>query len=134
MFNLNDKSISNIIKSNMNGVYYVAISGDKLYYANVNAHTVTCCDLHGTTQWKFKNERVLRAPLGVVVDNDGNVFVVGYYSDNVVVISPDGQRHRQLLSLKQGLRNPRVLDYDKSTNMLLVVNNSSTAFLFDVTG
>jgi DNA-binding beta-propeller fold protein YncE len=62
------------------------------------------------------------------------VFVVGYYSDNVVVISPDGQRHRQLLSLKQGLRNPRVLDYDKSTNMLLVVNNSSTAFLFDVTG
>jgi DNA-binding beta-propeller fold protein YncE len=134
MVNLNDKSISNIIKSNMNGVYYLAISGAILYYANVNAHTVTCCDLHGTTQWKFKNERVLRAPLGVVVDNDGNVFVVGYYSDNVVVISPDGQRHRQLLSLKQGLRNPRVLDYDKSTNMLLVVNNSSTAFLFDVTG
>jgi hypothetical protein len=23
---------------------------------------VTCCDLHGTTQWKFKDNRVLRGP------------------------------------------------------------------------
>jgi DNA-binding beta-propeller fold protein YncE len=95
---------------------------------------VTCCDLHGTTQWEFKNELVLSSPLGVFVDNDGNVFVVGYNSDNVVVISPDGQRHRQLLSYTDGLRSPRVLYYDKSTNRLLVVNNSSTAFLFNVTG
>jgi DNA-binding beta-propeller fold protein YncE len=64
-------------------------------------------------------------------DNDGNVYVVGFSSNNVVVISPDGQRHRQLLSSKDGLR---VLDYDRSTNSLLVVNESSTAFLFDVTG
>ena len=134
MFNLNDKSISSVINSDMSGVYYVATSGDKLYYTNGNTHFVTCCDLHGTTQWEFKNEGVLRSPLGVFVDNDGNVFVVGYNSDNVVVISPDGQRHRQLLSYTDGLRSPRVLYYDKSTNRLLVVNNSSTAFLFNVTG
>jgi DNA-binding beta-propeller fold protein YncE len=133
MFNLNDKSISNIIKSNMDGVYYVAISGDKLYYANVNAHTVTCCDLHGTTQWKFSDKRVLRGPFGISVSNDGNVYVVGYSSSNVVVISPDGKRHRQLLSSKDGLISPHVLDYERSTNRLLVVNNSSAAFLFDVT-
>ena len=133
MFNLNDKSISNVINSDMTCVHYVATSGYKLYYTNCDAHFVTCCDLHGTTQWKFKNESVLRGPLGVSVDNDGNVFVVGYYSDNVVVISPDGQRHRQLLSYKDGLRSPRVLDYDKYTNRLLVVNNRSTAFLFDAT-
>ena len=69
----------------------------------------------------------------VSVENDGNVYVVGYYSNNAVVISPDGQRHRQLLSSKDGLAYPIVLDYDKSTNRLLVVNQSSTAFLFDVT-
>ena len=133
MFNLNDKSKSNVINSDMTCVHYVATSGYKLYYTNYDTHFVTCCDLHGTTQWKFKNERVLRGPLGVFVDNDGNVFVVGYHSDNVVVISPDGQRHRQLLSSKDGLWSPRVLDYDKYTNRLLVVNNSSTAFLFDAT-
>jgi hypothetical protein len=50
-----------------------------------------------------------------------------------MVISPDGQRHRQLLASKDGLSNPDVLDYDKSTNRLLVVNQNGTAFLFDVT-
>ena len=94
---------------------------------------MTCCDLHGTTQWEFKDNRVLKGPLGISVDNDGNVYVVGGSFNNVVVISPDGQRHRQLLSSKDGMSYPFVLDYDKSTNRLLVVNESVKAFLFDVT-
>ena len=117
----------------MPGVHYVATSGDKLYYTNFHTHTVTCSDLHGTTKWEFKDESVLYFPRGIIVDNDGNVYVVGYSSTNVVVISPNGQCHRQLLASKNGLSSPRVLDYDKSTNRLLVVNLSSTAFLFDVT-
>jgi DNA-binding beta-propeller fold protein YncE len=94
---------------------------------------VTCCDLHGTTQWEFKGERRLQGPRGISLDNDGNVYVVGYESNNVVAISPDGQRHIQLLSSKDGLVKPYVLEYDKSTNRLLVVNEQDTAFLFDVT-
>ena len=92
-----------------------------------------CCDLQGTTQWEFKDERVLKYPLGISADNDGNVYVAGGDSINVVVISPDGQRHRQLLFSNDGLVEPRVLDYERSTNRLLVVNQSDTAFLFDVT-
>jgi DNA-binding beta-propeller fold protein YncE len=61
------------------------------------------------------------------------MYVVGYKSNTVVVISPDGQRHRQLLSSKDGLVNPTVLDYDKATNRLLVVNESESGFLFEVT-
>ena len=133
MINLSDKSVSDIINSNMSGVYYVAISGNRLYYTNYRTHTVTCCDLHGTAQWEFKDERVLQSPRGISVDNNGNVYVVGHVSSNVVVFSPDGQQNRQLLSSKDGLISPHVLDYDKSTNRLLVVNNSTTAFLFDVT-
>jgi len=133
MLNLSDKYVSDIIKSGMSSVDYLATSGDKLYYTNCNTHTVTCCDLHGTTQWEFKDTRVLQCPLGIYVDNDGNVYVVGYSTSNVVVISPDGQRHRQLLSSKDGLSYPRVLDYDQSINRLLVANTECTAFMFDVT-
>jgi DNA-binding beta-propeller fold protein YncE len=111
----------------------VATYEDKLYYANNKTQIVTCCDLHGTTQWEFNSEHVLEEPRGISVDNDGNVYVVGYKSNNVVVISSDGQRHIQLLSSKDGLVNPYVLDYDKSTNRLLVVNEEHTIFLFDVT-
>ena len=93
---------------------------------------MTCCDLHGTTHWEFKDERVLKYPWGISVDNDGNVYVVGQCSANVVVISPDGQRYRQLLSSSDGLVIPVVLDYEKSTNRLLIVNASESAFLFDV--
>jgi sugar lactone lactonase YvrE len=94
---------------------------------------VTCCNLHGTIQWESKDIHGIHGSSGISVDNDGNLYVVGYYSKNVVVISPDGQRHRQLLSSKDGLSSPSVLDYDNSTNMLLVVNDRNTAFLFDVT-
>ena len=94
---------------------------------------MTCCNLHGTTQWEFTDVHSLHGSSGISVDNDGNVYVVGYDSNNIVVISPDGKRHRQLLSSKDGLKKPRVVDYDRSTNRLLVVNYNSTAFLFDVT-
>ena len=133
MLNLSDKSFTDIIQSNMSIVYYLAISGDKLYYTNYFTHTVTCCDLHSTTQWEFKDKSVLQGPLCISVDSDENVYVVGCLSNNVVIISPDGKRHRQLLSSKDGLKNPPVLDYDRSTNRLVVVNKSSTVFLFDAT-
>ena len=94
---------------------------------------MTCCNLHGTTQWEFKDERVLRGSVGISVDNDGNVYVVGCNSNNVVVIHPDGQRHRKLLTSTDGMIYPCVLNYDKSTNRLLVVNESNYVYLFDAT-
>jgi len=133
MLNLSDRSVSDAIKSNMTYVNYVATSGDKLYYTNYNTDTVTCCDLHGATFWEFKDSDVLQHPYGVSVDNDCNVYVVGYGTNNVVVFSPDGQRHSQLLSAKDGLSYPPLLDYDRSTNKLLVANQICTAFLYDVT-
>jgi DNA-binding beta-propeller fold protein YncE len=94
MLNLTDKSVSDIISSNKSNVNYLATSGSKLYYTGNNTHTVTCCDVHGTTQWEFKDERVLIGPWGISVDNDGNVYVVGCNSNNIVIISPDGQCHK----------------------------------------
>ena len=55
MLNLSDKSVSDIINRNMSGVCYVATSEDNLYYTYANTHIVTCCDLHGTTQWEYLN-------------------------------------------------------------------------------
>jgi hypothetical protein len=79
-----DKSVGDIISSSMSHVDYVATSGDKLYYTTFSTGAVTCCDLHGTTQWKFKDYRVLRSPAGISVDNDGNVYVVGFESSGVL--------------------------------------------------
>jgi hypothetical protein len=55
MINLSDTSVSDVINSEMSDYDYVATSRDKLYYTTYHKHTVTCCDLHGTTQWEFKD-------------------------------------------------------------------------------
>jgi DNA-binding beta-propeller fold protein YncE len=133
MLNLSDKSVSDIISSKRSDVFYVATSVDKLYYTHRFTDTVTCCDLHGTTEWEFTDARVLNSSHGISVDNDGNVYVVGHNSNNIVVFSPEGQRHRQLLSSENGLSFPIALDYDRSTNRLLVVNERNSAVLFDAT-
>jgi hypothetical protein len=73
MLNLSDKSEANGINSDMTCVYRVATSGDNLFYAKSGTHTVTCGDLHGTTQWEFKDTRVLQGPVGISVDDDGIV-------------------------------------------------------------
>ncbi|CAC5403796.1 unnamed protein product [Mytilus coruscus] len=111
---------------------YVTRFDKNIIYTNPENNTVTCSDFQGTTQWEFKEERVLKGPQGISVDKNGNVYVVGAESNNVVVISHDGKRHRQILSSTEGITNPLALHYDQSSNSLLVANKQGRAFLFDV--
>ncbi|CAG2249869.1 unnamed protein product [Mytilus edulis] len=131
MISLNDETITNVNNTKLSGLAYVTTFGDKLFYTNCN-DSVTCCDYHGHILWTFCDKSVVRSPQGVSVDNDGNVYVVGGYTNNVVVISADGQHYRQLLSSEDGLSFPWALHYDTSTNELLVANQSNEAFLYDV--
>ncbi|XP_071121990.1 uncharacterized protein [Mytilus edulis] len=108
---------------------YVAHFGDKIYHTNNNTDTVICYGLQGAAQWTFK-DKILWGPCGISVDNGGNVYVVGNSSNNVVVISADGQQHKEILTVGNGLTNHYSLDYDKSTNQILVANYGNTAMLF----
>ncbi|CAG2208908.1 unnamed protein product [Mytilus edulis] len=132
MISLNDETITNVSKTKLPDFAYVAALGDKLYYTHYRNHSVTCCDYHGNTLWTFCDRNVLMSPLSISVDNDGNVYVAGFDTNNVVVISPDGQHYIQLLSSENGLRLLWAIHYDKSTNKLLVANRSNEAFLFDI--
>ncbi|CAG2231477.1 unnamed protein product [Mytilus edulis] len=134
MIDLNDESISDLVREAMTSGYYTATCRDNIYHTNNETDTVTCYNLQGKLQWTFHNESVLKAPHGIDVDNDGNVFVVGHRSNNVVVISSDGKRHREILTVSDGLDNPMSLHYSGTTNQLLVANfNNSKAFLLNCT-
>ncbi|XP_071121446.1 uncharacterized protein [Mytilus edulis] len=130
---LSDDSVCTIINSGLSIMSYVTTCNDKIIYTENNMNTVTCTSLQGQIHWIFMDESILTYPLGVSVDNVGNVYVVGRDSCNVVVISLDGQRHRQILSARDGLEYPSVLHYNLLTNKLLVANVKEKAFLFDVT-
>ncbi|CAC5422685.1 unnamed protein product [Mytilus coruscus] len=95
-----DYSTSNVIKCDLPWLSYVSVYNDKIYYTNDNDHSVVCCVVNGSRVWTFRNDLVLRLPRGIVVDNDGTVFVDGELSSNVVIISKDGKHHMDILPKK----------------------------------
>lgn len=124
LINLDNSQTSDIVRDEIPEWCCVATHSSKVYHTNNHTNSVTCYDMHGTVQWTFKNESVLDIPRGISVDNDGNVYVVGYNSNNVVVIYEDGQRHNEILTARHGLYKPVSLDFNINTNHLLVANYS----------
>ncbi|XP_071123368.1 uncharacterized protein [Mytilus edulis] len=129
MIKLDNESVSDIVLDKIPSEGYLATFRDNIYHTNRLASTVTCYNLRGKVQWTFKNESVLKNPLGIDVDSDGNVYVVGFDSYNLVVISSDGQRHREILTASEGLLQPVTLRRLKK--QLLVGNWCNNARLFD---
>ncbi|CAC5415406.1 unnamed protein product [Mytilus coruscus] len=131
MINLYDESISDIVRDNMPSECYIVTFRDNIYHTNNETNTVTCYNLQGEIQWNFQNKSVLMSPRGIDVDTDGNVYVVGFSSNNVVVISPDGHRYREILTRSDGLCNPTSLYYRGPMNQL-VANYYNKAYLFNL--
>ncbi|XP_063399376.1 uncharacterized protein LOC134684012 [Mytilus trossulus] len=132
---LDDDSVSTITNSKLSELSHIAAFSDNFIYTDCKKNTVTCTTQQGQVKWIFENESILKCPFSISVDNEGNVYVVGRDSCNVVVISPDGQRHRQILhgfSIVH-LQKPSALHYDLVTNKLLIANSQNKAFLFNVT-
>ncbi|XP_052065859.1 uncharacterized protein LOC127705570 [Mytilus californianus] len=86
----------------------------------------------GTVQLPFEKKSALKRPFGISVDNEGKVYVVGRLSTNVVVISADGQYHKEILTASDGPSHPLSLYYNRGTNQLLVANNNQRAMLFSL--
>jgi DNA-binding beta-propeller fold protein YncE len=97
---------------------YISSDGSKLFYTS-NTETVSCCDMNGKPIWRFKDTSLLRSPRGVVVDNQGFVYVAGENSGNIVVISPDGNSSKEVYQIS----SPRAMCYDKNENKILVCHS-----------
>ena len=106
---------------------YISCDRNKLLYTS-STETVNCCDMNGKSIWRFEDTAVLRSPRGVVVDNQGFVFVAGEKSGNVVVISPDGNSSKEVYQIS----SPRAMCYDKNNNKILVCNTGKKVFWFAI--
>ncbi|XP_071144830.1 E3 ubiquitin-protein ligase TRIM56-like [Mytilus edulis] len=130
--NLKDTNVKCIVECDISLWSYISSFNGKLYYCDKGKHTVTCCDIDGKLTWKFKNESILVRPGGLTVDNDGYIYIVSREHNSVVVLSPDGQQSRTLLSGHSELSKPLALTFDKDRNKILIANEVETAFLFDI--
>jgi hypothetical protein len=131
MMKLSGDRITTLVKqSNLSSHSYITTCREKIYQTNSNTKTVTCYTINGDKLWEFKDESVLNDPMGVTVDNDGNVYVMSKRSNSVVVLEPDGRQGRQILSSNGGLQEPQGIYFDKSKNSLIVANFRGPYFLY----
>ena len=94
--------------------------------------TIYCFTLTGQNIWTFKDDKILRKPAGIALDQNSNVFVAGNGTNNVVVLSPDGKNCRQILTKHDGLNEPCSLRINIERSELLVCNKNGPAFLFSL--
>ena len=107
MMQLSDDKITTLVKQ-ITFTYdtYITTCGDKIYFTNRSANTVTCYTIKGEMLWEYKDVSVLNDPRGVSVDINSNVYVTSNASHSVVVIEPDGRQGRKLISSDDGLDDP----------------------------
>lgn len=128
--NPHNNSTNDIVCDKTPKFCYVETFGDKFFQTNNKLNSVICYDIQGSVQWSFKDESVLKGPIGISVDNDGNVYIVGKSSSNVVAISADGQQYKEILTANDDLLDPSCLHYNISSNQLLVANYEKNAMIF----
>ncbi|CAC5399687.1 unnamed protein product [Mytilus coruscus] len=126
-----DYSITTIPNTVSLGFSYVSTHADKILYTNPKENTVYCCLYDGTPVWEFHDESVLKVPEGITVDDEGNVFVVGCESCNVLIISPEGKHYKQILN-NVHVNRPHAIFLDKSRNQLLMINHAIVANLYNI--
>lgn len=130
--NIKDSSVKQIVECDLATWSYVSSFNEKLYYAQKDKNTVTCCDIDGKKNWIFKDESILAKLGGLSVDNEGNIYVVSCQHKSIIVLSTDGQQSRTLLSEQSELNTPTALKFDKDRNHILITNENKRAFLFDI--
>ncbi|CAC5394113.1 unnamed protein product [Mytilus coruscus] len=117
---LDDTTSLVISQSSIDYNSYVSVFTDKIYYTDGNS--VVCCDRNGSRVWTFKYNSILKKPSGITVNNDGNVYVVGERSCNVVIISNNGKQHKEILTKTDGLNEPSpIFLINRTGNFLLQI-------------
>ncbi|XP_063399496.1 uncharacterized protein LOC134684143 [Mytilus trossulus] len=123
---------TNMIGSNVVSTY-VASFENNIYSKMKDKNTIVCQNRNGDLLWTFTDETVIKGNRCITVDAHGNLFVVGKESQNVIIISSDGTKHKILLSEKDLCGVPWAIDYHSELKSLLVANEKDgQAFLYTV--
>ena len=99
----------------------VSASGEKIFVSDYNTDTITCLTPSGTVIYAYIDGD-MRDPRGLICDSGDNVLVCGHGQGyhNVHIISPDGKKHRTLLTSEHGRSDPDSIAYKESEDTLIV--------------
>ncbi|XP_069141980.1 tripartite motif-containing protein 2-like [Argopecten irradians] len=117
-----------------------------LAYDNLNGHIISCinsnrCDtsvakikLSDGSCTELLKVGVVERTEGIDVDMEGNVYVCGCYSHNVIQIAEGGTNVRELLTLSDGIKYPRAISLLGDQVVITGVdrNESNLVYMFQL--
>jgi len=109
-------SISSI--SGIGTILYIYHRDNNIYYTHLN--NVYCIKKDGSNVFTFSSPD-LQGANGIDTDRQGNVYVVGFGSNNIIRLSPDGQ-NSDIIMKEDGISNPVTLCFSRDFKKLFVSN------------
>ena len=97
----------------------VSTTGKKIFVSDCVTSIISCMTADGNIIYQYKDDD-LKYPEALFVDAGDNIFVCGWISHNVQVITADGRKFGTLISADDGIRYPSSIAFREADNMLVV--------------
>ena len=91
----------------------------KIYVSDWGTDTVRCLMSDDSTVYQYK-DKDLKWPCGVCVDDEENIIVCGYGSNNVHIVTASGRKHGCLLTSEDGIKGPVSVAYRHNDDTLII--------------
>ena len=97
-------------------------------YSSYSQNKVRKQDMAGNILFSYTHEK-LEKPFGLAVNIYGEIFVGGFASNNIHILSRSGQ----LLRILEGVRKPKWIKFQNDTNRLFVIDSDCNLKVFQFT-
>ncbi|XP_033757395.1 uncharacterized protein LOC117339795 [Pecten maximus] len=123
-----------VTKSIKRGGYntYLAVSASKSTVYHTYNNDVVCRRLDSDAVVYRYRDPGLNDPVGIGLDRDDNVYVCGFRSGNVYLISPDGSRGRVLMSQLSGITRPCCIVVHQTKQEFVVTSSNQESTTLEV--
>ncbi|XP_033761522.1 uncharacterized protein LOC117343287 [Pecten maximus] len=119
MVTLDGVTIDTIPKTG--GNTYIATSSLQRKFFHKDGDNILCRTLDGNELFRYENSRLVD-PRGMCLDHDDNLYVCGYKSQNLIKISPDGQKGRVVLNRLHKITRPMAIVYHPKRQQFIVTS------------
>ena len=100
-------------------LWYIHHRDNNVYYTDFL--DVYCIKKDGSKVFTFSSPDVI-GPYGINTDRQGNVYVLGWDSNNIVRLSPDGQNSDIIMKEEDGISHPVTFCFSRDFKKLFVSN------------
>ena len=116
------KSVDVEIKS---AIWYLAPLGNDIICCSgsIDVHVINM----QTGENKSYRSENLKTPMKMATDANGNIYIVGHSSDNILRLSPNDGTFSVVLTAKDGIKHPNALCFNKDYTKLYVSNKMGKA-------